>query len=359
VSRSAFVCVAVLLIGLAGRVSTAEAVPVTAYTAALMSTPGRGYFEVSFGGDPINGAGLVAGSLVVGGVHHAAVYNTRNGHAYELNGLRAGCESEAVDVNVHGHVAGYQECSPPSYQVGFFWSSPSEPVRYVDSSPMTFSRPSAMNDHDVVVGSDSIGGAYSWSASTGKIVFMTARDGDGINPYAVNNGGYATGVLTRHYQQLPFLWIPKKNKAISLDIPSNWPGASAEAINDSGYIVLREIYSDYDRAFVWSPITHKLNELPSDGRSVFPAAINAGGVVVGSLGDVDREALVWDTCEGSYRVLPAPANSEEEIPNGINIYGRIVGVSVVPDPQVLRIAVGTSWDAPAAEQKAVKLPCRS
>jgi uncharacterized membrane protein len=368
----------VLLAALVGPRPVAQADQSWGYTPVVTSWVGPGDFEVSETGNPINGAGLVAGHVTVDGSPKAALFNTRSGNVYELDGLPAGCDTYALDVNEQTHVVGYQKCSVAGSAVGFLWTSPREPVRYLDASPGAFTLPSAMNDHDLVVGAYGApiaGGpptdhgteGFLWSPSTPKISLMGDLGGGETFPLAVNNGGYVTGSsLNRRSQYLPFLWLPDQKKLIGLRVPDGWHNADGDAINDRGFIVGTETRADTTLVFVWSPITTSMSLLPAPADSfVIPRAINAGGVVVGQVGTYDGvgdegQSVVWETCGGPVHVLPRAAGSIGAFGVfGINVYGRIVGDEVFNDLIQGVTVDGTWWDRPTAQQGAVHLACRS
>ena len=367
-----------LLVALVGPLPVAQADQDRGYTPVVTTWVGPGDFEASETGNPVNGAGLVAGHVTVDGSARAALFNTRSGNVYELDGLPAGCDTYALDVNEQTHVVGYQECSVAGSAVAFLWTSPRVPVRYLDASPGAFTLPVAMNDHDLVVGAYGApvpGGAptdhgtegFLWSPSSPEISLMGDLGGGETSPSAVNNGGYVTGSsANRRSQRLPFLWLPDQKKLIALRVPDGWRNAAGDAINDRGFIVGTETRSDDTLVFVWSPVTTSMSPLPAPpGALVIPRAINDGGVVVGQVGTYDGvgdegEGVVWETCGGPVHVLPRAAGSIGSFGVfGINVYGRIVGDEVFRDPTRGVTVTGTWWDRPAAQRGAVHLACRS
>jgi len=361
--------VAALLLALVVTTPAAAAKRPRSYVVTLLASSNGDVFAPAVQGNPINAAGLVAGSTR-GETPHAAVYDTRRNTVRELDGLPPDCWSHAVDVNALGHVAGYSYCTPRFVRRGFLWTAPGVPVTWFSDREDLTLEPVAMNDHDVVTGTyydhaDESSDAFVWHPQPAALERIGTLGGNYNYPSDINNGGYITGMSeTKERQYRPYLWLPRTKVLSRIGTPTNWNYGRGTSINDRGYVV-----GDYalnaspgiSSPFVWSPLTHHLETLPNAGDNTHPTAISSRGVVVGYRGYFDTKALVWDTCGGAPKELPPVAGAPWTAPIAVNATGRIVASVVYGDPFTHPLdRRGVRFDRHRRHHRPpAALPCRS
>jgi hypothetical protein len=188
----------------------------------------------------------------------------------------------AMDINLHGAVAGTRSDSLPARAV--VWSPSGQVIALPVLAGATFSLANAVNDNGAVVG------AMQFGASGQRATLWTS-------------GG---AVL------LP-------------DLPAGVGMAEATDVNASGVVIGYSFGVGFvTRGFRWSETTGvQALALPAGAISVEPRAINAAGFIVGiasgpSLGE---RAVLWPP-SGEVRVLPLTRA------NAINDAGMVVGFAL-------------------------------
>ena len=267
---------------------------------------------------------------------------------------------EVFAINSFGQVIGNRSDNPPGpAPVGepFFWT-PTAPngtngsLVHLSASPGEFlGHVTAINSTGQVVGNaygPDIGfPAFLWTPTTpngnpGSWIDLGALPGVYTPiPRGINNFGQVVGDGSMRFgPRRAFLWTPDTangNTGSMIDL-GDLPGVSGSvyvaAINSYGQVVGSIDVIGRQHAFLWTPATANgtsgfmihLGDLPGGSNEVFPYAINSVGQVVGfSRSSTGARAFLW---------TPSTANGTE---------GTMIDVQSLLGPND-----GTYWDLGAA-----------
>lgn len=351
----------------AGLLLAALAVPASAappaggYTRTLLTVgdpENPSAFIPSTTGNPVNGAGLVAGSAVISGFRpptDAGVYNLTTGTWTDLGTFPTSDEARAADVNEGGDVVGAAgtDVGPGSPTRAFLWTRARRTLLDLGSlDPLVpQSGATAINDHGVVVGwtftpdSGYTGHAFVWDPKASPLGMRDLGTLGGVDSiaYGINNAGTVVGsATTRRRVVRPFVWSPGQQAVVDIGTLPGYDSGVARDVNDRGYVVgeaFNAATPKDTRAFLWNPVTHAVTALTTPaGHGSQAYAINHYGVIAGRV-DVpptdptrssdDIRAAIWNACT-PLTLLP----DDVGVATGITRRERIVGTSS---------AAGASW----------------
>lgn len=299
----------------------------------------------------ISTTGQVAGSLVnQAGVSHAFSW-TAAGGMVDLGTLPGGTYSVAAGINSSGQIVGSANTS---------WGQ-THAVLWTGAGAITdlgvlpggdASGAAAINDAGTVVGysSDTFNGHVGTSVNQSPFIWTLAGGlkqlfpgGIGVGN-AINSLGQVAGAAGNLAGNQPFRWAQQSGLQM-LAIVAGDDAGFASGINDAGDVVGGSSYSPdcgagdgqiecppgihyVAHALLWPASGGVVNlsakpGFPSEGS---PAAINAGGQIVGTAG---VRAFLWSSAGGftDLGVLPGRTNSAAW---AINAAGQVVGVSYTP-----------------------------
>jgi len=182
----------------------------------------------------------------------------------------------------------------------------------------------AVNDSDVVAGSESIPGEGHTDAilySNGKITDLGLLPGEGgifADPTGINNSGEVVGSGDNR-ESMERAWVYRNGHMTDLGTLGG-PQAAASAINNSGEIVgFAQTSTDADHGFL-----DRGGKMTDLGNNVFPNAISKNGVIVGQGDCGNAFILSGGTCRNLQTLIPAGSGYELQTALGINNKGQIV-----------------------------------
>jgi probable HAF family extracellular repeat protein len=185
-------------------------------------------------------------------------------------------------------------------------------------------RAAAVNDSDVVAGSESIPGEGHTDAilySNGKITDLGLLPGEGgifTDPTGINNSGEVVGSGDNR-ESMERAWVYRNGHMSDLGTLGG-PQAAASAINNSGEIVgFAQTSTDADHGFL-----DRGGKMTDLGNNVFPNAISNNGVIVGQGGCGNAFILSGGICRSLQTLIPAGSGYELQTALGINNKGQIV-----------------------------------
>ncbi len=327
--------------GAAPTAPTPVPLPYGYRTTPLVSVTGQAFYASS-SGNPISATDRIAGVVLTpDGQDYrrtAAIFYVGN-RTVRLLRPPGSTWATAVDINRRGQVTGTAFFYGAPEQT-YVWTSTTNTYRFLGSLGGYFSRPTALNDSGVVVGSstDDRYGDHAFVADPavdggrmrdlGTLPGDAASGANGINA-AGDVVGYSYGAHDR-----AFLWRHDDPALTDLGHPTGDNQTRATDINDHGVVVGSTGYdgsfegraSRRDRPFVWTPANRQFRILPSRSDQVTTAtAVNVHGIVVGTgtgSGDDDR-ALIWNACGEAGAVLVEDAYGTSAV--GINAHEHVVG----------------------------------
>lgn len=289
--------------------------------------------------EDINAAGLAAGAAYNASGGSPVVVLT-DGHIDFLPEL-GGTYDYATAINDQGQIAGVCQSQP-------WWGS--KAIRWDADGSMHVIYPITGDEHDNiyahainnlghVVGQSEVAGgmmhAFSWHESTGLIDLGTLGGSySGAND--VNDHGHVVGWSWSDIQaETPFIWRGGElNELDSLPI-ADFPGGSANAINNHGVIVGESNGEEYgiEYAVRWN-LQGDIQRLGSIGGTSSAAYdINDSGVIVGKAQIESGEFHAFIHANGQMRDLNdfLPPNSGWTLftAHAISSDGRIVGYGVL------------------------------
>jgi probable HAF family extracellular repeat protein len=240
----------------------------------------------------INNAGVMVGSMTVGGRDHAFV-SYPDGPTRDL-GTMGGVRSVADDVNEAGTVVGF------------------------------------------VQSLTGVQNAFRWTAAAGMRKLPAPPGGTGVEATAINAGGLIVGTAGTEDHARALVWKPDGSAPVELPSP-NGRATRAEGVNDRGEIVGVAGFdpdrsSPPEQAVLWEPDaalgTWSAVVLASRG-SVSARALdidNAGDVV--GLGSDGRlyGATLWRAPDHNLEMLPVISGPVAILATGLSDTGIIVGV---------------------------------
>jgi len=304
----------------------------------------------TLGGDSfavaVNDSGTVTGYYTPPGFnYHGFVWTEATGMV-DL-GIPGGGDNDRATcfptaINSAGNIVGYGRQVDGS-QVAFFWSPTGGFTTLGDISCNCENGNTAyaINDHDQVTGNLRAGvpkleyHAYVWSPDMNQPrdlgVIQGAQYSVGLG---INNLGHIVG---GSLSVSDFVWEPMGwTKQAGIRLLGVVPGsiyAQATGINDAGQIIGIDQTGTADLAFYTAPGTGLKFLKGLGGHSIYAAAINQQGVIIGSAEDHAGElhGVMWPTPSSAPVVLATidPALSFAS-PRGINNVGQIVGEFGVP-----------------------------
>lgn len=352
VSGGATLAAALLLAAVGPPASAAP--PVGGYSRTLLTVGAPDVpspFIPSTTGNPVNGAGLVAGSATIYGFRSptdAGVYNLTTGTWTDLGTFGSSNEARAADVNEGGDVVGAAgtDIGSGSPTRAFLWT-PERPTLLDLGSLDPLDRQSgatAVNDHGVVVGwtytpdSGYTGHAFLWDPKASPLGMRDLGTLGGVDSvaYGINNAGTVVGsATTRRRVVRPFVWTPAAHAMVDIGTLPGYDSGVARDVNDRGYVVGEDFNAatpDDTRAFLWNPVTHAVTALNAPaGQASRAYAINHYGVIVGRVdyppiegsSSPDSKVAIWRGCT-PLTVLP----EDYATATGITRRERIVGTSI-------------------------------
>jgi probable HAF family extracellular repeat protein len=240
----------------------------------------------------INNAGVMVGSMTVGGRDHAFV-SYPDGPTRDL-GTMGGVRSGGADVNEAGTVVGFVQPHNGTQD------------------------------------------AFRWTASGGMTKLAALGRGDSMDATGVNGDGTIVGTAGVGDNARAVVWRPDGSAPVALPAPAGRP-TRATAINDRGQIVGVAGNGPYgpggpEQAVLWEldPATGGWTAvvLPSSGSiSARALDIDDAGDVVG-LGSDGRlfGATLWRAPDHRLEILPVISGPVPILATGVNDTGIIVGV---------------------------------
>jgi hypothetical protein len=189
-----------------------------------------------------------------------------------------------------------------------------------------------INDHDTVVGTDTLGQTFVWTGDSPQIITAWNLYG---NALGVNDSDQVVGTYDPGQTQTAFEW----QNGVLTDLPSlptscgYGPGqATAYAINDSGVIVGTSIGSTsncVNSAVVWrNGSVTELPRLDEASNHYYARDINEAGVIVGNEGagniNDPRQSQATQWVNGQIQALPG-LSGLNSIAYAINSGGVVAG----------------------------------
>lgn len=329
--------------------------PATPAHATVRWTPTElSRLDVSRTGNPINRRGVIVGN------DHDSAESPHFGTNAEVwdpvtrtrTRLQFGyAASAAVDVNDSDLVVGWGGGASADDFPEQLWTwkvgdSAPRLIQPADSDDFIAWDPASVNNSGMVVGTsnrghgDFVRRATQWDTRQAnpephELGSLGGPDAES-RALSITNTGYVVGQATnRAGYTRPFLYLPEKKTMIDLGVLPGYDSGVAHDMNDRSYVVgesFRRSDPSDRRAWVWSPVTHRLIALESAGPSA-AYAINRYGVVVGQ--ETGR-AAIWDEC------LPRPGHLEGLAGRAVNQTSQ-VAVDVSDDIGPIGSTIGLRW----------------
>jgi probable HAF family extracellular repeat protein len=254
-------------------------------------------------------------------------------------GTLGGPNSAGYGINSSGVVTGWADPNIGGTAYAFTWTAPG-PMQSLGTLPgASASHGYSINDSSWVCG-ESGGEAFLYTPQTGihDLGDLPGGESNSSTAYSLNNAGVVVGgamTIGGSYSHA-FIWdatngMRDLNKMI-VNPPAGWTPTAAIAISQNGLIagigfanISTSPPSGAEHAFVLNGGT--LGQIPSPAGSIYPEAINASGLVVGSYNGsraFEYSALLGTRDIGSLGGAYTDASGENDL-------GQIVGGTTLPD----------------------------
>ncbi|HEY6558366.1 MAG TPA: hypothetical protein VI072_13875 [Polyangiaceae bacterium] len=258
-----------------------------------------GYTQGNCQATAVNDAGLIAGAcwrVDENGEYSAsqAVFWDATGTAHEFIASKPDRSSSVVDMNNHGIILGHNVTDGEFAFAPWIYDTHSATLTELPVVPsIESSRTSAnaINDAGDIVGMVSSGQpqndrAIKWSASSLTISYLPTPPDCNSQARAINNRGVIAGAICYPLSDLgrAAIWSSAAAQPEMLPAPPPISGAAVGAIatdvSDNGVVI--GVSGRYaQRSYTQRPIGWTADRRLIDFGVIYPAAINASGVIVG------------------------------------------------------------------------------
>ncbi|WP_375431583.1 hypothetical protein [uncultured Friedmanniella sp.] len=336
---------ALLAVALPARPAQAASPP--AYAVTVLHAVTGEFFAPSDRGNPVNGAGLVAGYVFNSrDPAEAAVFDTRTSTVRKFGYLNYSPitsdshYSVATDVNIRGDVVGTSSFGDGSDHAFVVPAGSDQLIDLgVDGGTEIDSGANAVNDRGVIAGYQDVGlstVAVTWTlhpdAAPTRADIGTAIGSMSSVAISLNNAGYVLVARWDTGYNRNIVWFPRQRYAMPIKPLPGDDTTLFSDINSAGYAVgtSSKQGTPDDHAMLWSSKTRTSQRLPVPGVRADPVAINDRGEIIGNeyplTSDTSNHSrpVIWGPYGSSARYL-ATGSSTDIIASGINVYGQVVG----------------------------------